>query len=216
MVLCKINFSSIDIWAQFLNEPDEYKTTLIGTPREIRSDEWLVQSPIFLAQTKNEEGPQIYNSNFAQGNSSALLTSAPALDITNLCKPLNWGFLLLGTEYGFSWYWVFKFLAIIMVSYEIARKVTKKDKLLSITGGLMLGLAPAMMWWFSTAVVEAYIYGFATVILFSYYMENLNWSLWKKILIGFRNDNICTRICIFIISSFPSTFCIFNGYIYAK
>lgn len=210
LVLGKINFSSVDVWCMYLNE-SEYESTIIGKERTIRSDEWLVQSPIFLAQTKAENGAQIYNENFAGGNSSALLTAAPAWDLSTLCKPATWGFLLLGTEYGFSWYWAFKFIMLIMVSLELALKVTKRDKLLSVTGALLLGLAPAMMWWFSTAVVDGYIYGTAVIILFSYYMENLNWKVWKKILIGLRNDNIFTRFCIYTISSIPSTFCIFHG-----
>lgn len=184
LVIGKFNFSSLDMWCAYLNESPEYESVIIGKERAIRSDEWLVQSPIFLAQTKSKDGPQIYNENYAGGNSNALITSAPAWDITNFCKPINWGFLLFGTEYGFSWYWVLKFIMLIMVSLELAMKLTKKDTLLSITGALLLGLAPAMMWWFSTAVVEAYIYGTAVIVLFSYYMNNLNWNVWKKILIA--------------------------------
>ena len=103
LVIGKFNFSSVDMWCQYLNEPEEYQSKIIGKTRSIRSDEWLVQSPLFLAQTRTEEGPQIYNEPYSGGNSNALITSAPAWDITNFCKPINWGFLFLGTEYGFSW-----------------------------------------------------------------------------------------------------------------
>ena len=214
LVLGKFNFSSVDVWCLYLNEPSEYYSKIIGTERTIRSDEWLVQSPMFLAQTKAEDGPQIYNENYAGGNSNALITSAPAWDITNFCKPVNWGFLLFGTEYGFSWYWSLKFIMLIMVSLEIALKVSKKDNLLALTGALLLGLAPAMMWWFSTAVVDGYIYGTAIIVLFSYYMENLNWKIWKKLLIGLRNDNVYTRICFYIISSIPSSICFLHSNMY--
>lgn len=37
------------------------------------------------------------------------------------------------------------------------------------------------MWWFSTAIVDSYIWGMAIIILFNYYMENLNSTMKKKI-----------------------------------
>ena len=40
------------------------------------------------------------------------------------------------------------------------------------------------MWWFSTAVVDSYIWGMAIIVLFHYYMKNLNWNVKKKIAIA--------------------------------
>lgn len=37
------------------------------------------------------------------------------------------------------------------------------------------------MWWISTAIVDTYIWGMSIIVLFHYYMENLNWSKKKKI-----------------------------------
>lgn len=110
-----------------------------------------------------------------------LMVTAPVKDVLILAKPSLWGFLIFGAELGFSFYWMIKILAIILVSIEISLKITKKDNLLSLTGGLILALAPAMMWWFSSAIADGYIYGMGAVILFSYYMNNLDWNKWKKI-----------------------------------
>ena len=182
LVIFKINFSSLDQWSGFIGETDE-NIGIIGKSRAIRSDEWLVQSPIILGQTvRGEFGT--YNENIAQGNSNMIMATAPVLDITLISRPLTFGFLLFGVEYGFAFYWAFKIIALLMVSLELALKVTKKDKLLGLTGGLLLGLAPAMMWWMSTAIVDGFIFGGASIILFSYYMENLDWKLWKKLLVA--------------------------------
>lgn len=183
LVLLKINLSSIGKWSNYLNEPDS-KNVLLGQERAIRSDEWLVQSPMMFAQTQGEDAYKIYNKNIAQGTCNMLMVSAPVKDIVIIAKPLMWGFILFGQDYGFSFYWILKIIAIIMVSMEIVLKITKKDNLLSLVGGLLLAIAPAMMWWFSSAIADGYIYGMGSVILFSYYMNNLDWKLWKKILIG--------------------------------
>ena len=183
LVLLKINLSSIGKWSDYLNEPNS-KNVLLGEERAIRSDEWLVQSPMMLAQTQGEDAYKIYNKNIAQGTCNMLMVSVPVKDIVIIAKPLMWGFILFGQEYGFSFYWILKIIAIIMVSIEIVLKITKKDNLLSLVGGLLLAIAPAMMWWFSSAIADGYIYGMASVILFGYYMNNLDWKLWKKIAIG--------------------------------
>jgi hypothetical protein len=105
-------------------------------------------------------------------------------DITALSRPLQWGYLLFGTDYGFSWYWSLRMILLIMVSFEMARILSKKDKWLSIAGGIWLALMPAFMWWLSTSVLDCYIFGMATVVLFYQYMQNLKSSIWKKILIA--------------------------------
>lgn len=184
IVIFNLNFSSIGMWSQYMNEP-ETKNAVIGKAREIRSDEWLTQSSFMLGQAASENGYNIYNENIAQGNSNMLFISAPVSDILEMCRPLLWGFHFLGIERGFSFYWGLKLVALILVSIELIKKViNKEDNLLSLIGGIALAFAPPMMWWMSTAVVDGYIYGAAVVILFSYYMQNLNWKLWKKILIA--------------------------------
>ncbi len=215
LVIFKINFSSIDRWCPFLGE-SEAKGTLFGQARAIRSDEWLVTSMINLGQTQNEEGLKIYNENIAQGNANMIMAAAPVWDITSIAKPFNWGYLLFGTEYGFSFWWSLKIVALIMVSLELAIKITKKDKVLSWTGAIILALAPTMMWWLSTAIVEGYILGTAVIILFSYYMEHLNWKLWKKLLIALGMIITVPRFCIYIISSISSSICICYGNFYDK
>lgn len=180
LVLFKINMSSLAKWSIEINEP-EISNVIIGVPRKIRSDDWLVQSAIMLGQANSDNGYAMYNENIGLGKINLLMVSAPVADIVILAKPLMWGFLLFGAEYGFSFYWMLKIIALLLVSVEVARKITKKDNLLTLVGGLILALAPAIMWWFSSSIADTYIFGMTSVILFSYYMNNLDWKLWKKI-----------------------------------
>lgn len=179
-VLCKVNFSSIGMWSSYVAEPDT-NNVIIGKERGIRSDEWLTQSSFMLAQTQGEDAYKIYNKNIAQGTFNTLLFILPVKDILMIAKPFLVGFLLFGQEYGFSFYWMLKIVALIMVSIELVRKITKKDNLLSLVGGFVLALAPVIMWWFSSAIADGYIYGVATILLFGYYMNHLDMKLWKKI-----------------------------------
>lgn len=182
-IVFKINFSSINIWNTFLHE-DNFSKNILGKSREIRADEWLVQSTTMLAQTLNKDGYKMYNSHIMQGHCNIMMTGGPVLNVTTIAKPLTWGFLLFGAEYGFSWWWALRILLLLIVSFEIARIITQKDNILSIAGMFALAIAPGIMWWFSTAIVDAYIWGMAIVVLFHTYMENLEINNWKKILIA--------------------------------
>lgn len=181
LVILKINFSSINMWTIHMNEP-EINNVLLGVARPIRSDEWLTNTSFMLGQTQGEDAYKIYNKNIAQGTSNMFMLSAPVADILAITRPLLWGFIF-GREFGFSFYWALKIVAILMVSIELVKRISKNN-VLTLAGGFALAFAPAMMWWFSTAVVDGYIYGLATVILFGYYMQNLDWKIWKKLLIA--------------------------------
>ena len=55
LVALKINFSSVDMWCQYMNEP-QTKAIILGKARAIRSDEWLTQSATMLGQSMSEDG----------------------------------------------------------------------------------------------------------------------------------------------------------------
>lgn len=185
MVIFKINFSSVDIWIQYLNEDSANTSTIIGHPRAIRSDEWLVYTPLMLAQAQNDNWYAQYNENVAQGNYNMMINGLPVANLTIISHPMQWGFLLLGPVYGYSWYWAMKMILLILISIELVMIVTKKDEILSLAGGIYLALAPCMMWWLSTSIVDAYIFGMAIIVLFNKYIENIEiYKLKQKIFVA--------------------------------
>lgn len=184
IVMFKINFSSIGMWSQYMNEQDT-SNEIVGEARGIRSDEWLTQSSFMIGQASSEKY-EVHNKKIAQGTSNMLMISAPVTDIVEISRPLLWGFHFLDVERGFSFYWGLKIVALVLVSMELIKRVSKKNNnLLVLIGGLVLAIAPPLMWWLSTAVVDGYIYGAAVIVLFGYYMNNIEkYKIWKKILIA--------------------------------
>jgi hypothetical protein len=53
-----------------------------------------------------------------QGNYNMMINNLPVFNLTIISHPLQWGFLLLGMEYGYSWYWAMK---IILLRKFLAR-----------------------------------------------------------------------------------------------
>lgn len=186
MVIFKLNFSSIGSWRTFVSSSDNQNTTLIGASRGVRSDEWLVQSTFFLAQSMNEEEfyPLINeNVRATDGQNMLMVYAAPVANITILGKPQNLGFLLLGRDYGFSWYFAMKMILLVLFSIEIAMILSKKNSFISIIGGLWIAFSPGIMWWFSSTS-DIYLHAFAIITIFYYYIRNADWKIWKKIFLG--------------------------------
>ena len=101
-------------------DPTE-KSILIGENRPIRSDEWMVQSTYYMAQAMFDEFYPLYNTNIMDDGLNMILAyNAPVANLSILGKPFNWGFLLLGKEYGLSWYWAFKTIALLLLAFEIS------------------------------------------------------------------------------------------------
>jgi len=101
----KLNFSSIGCWESYINSEKIDKsdiTVILGKARAIRSDDWLVQTPMYLSQSLNKSFYPVFNKNATTDGTNMILSSySPTFDIITIGKPFDWGFLLLGKDMGF-------------------------------------------------------------------------------------------------------------------
>ncbi|MDG3374824.1 hypothetical protein P5D95_25475, partial [Vibrio parahaemolyticus] len=105
VVTFNLNGSSIGMWDKYVSQRDDGKETdvLFGKDREVRSDEWLVQTPFYLSQAENDY-PVINEDYSLNGQNMIIAYNSPVKDITVIGKPFNWGFFFLGRDRGLSWY----------------------------------------------------------------------------------------------------------------
>lgn len=135
---------NIQNWVSMEPRPDG---TLIGVPRMIRSDEWMVQTPYFISQS-NIGSPFVNPLYGLEGQNMILSYNAPVMDISSIGKPFSWGFLFLGPEKGLSWYWSFKLITMLLLAFEFSMILTKKNPYLSLVGSFWITFTPAVQWWF--------------------------------------------------------------------
>ncbi|PRR83053.1 DUF7657 domain-containing protein [Clostridium vincentii] len=179
LVLFKIQGSSIGIWDDYYKDygGQEIKTVYAGVPRDVRSDEWLVQTPIYLSQVTGEGTLSRINPNIrSDGQDIVVSAYSPALDITNIGKPFNWGFFFLDKERGLSWYWNLKLLGLFILSYEMALILGKRNKSIAVIGAMLITFASASQWWFSS-IVDLIIFSQALVVSIYYYLRTSNVKL---------------------------------------
>lgn len=174
LIVLKLHGSSIGMWDEYITEkinPSE-KSLILGKNRAIRSDEWLVQSTYYFAQSMSDEYYPLNNYDITESGENMILSyNAPVFNITALGKPFNWGFFLLGKEYGLSWYWAFKTIGLLLLSFELAMVITKKMKALSLLSAFWITFSPGIQWWFMQHVGDVVFFALVMIISFHHYFE---------------------------------------------
>lgn len=144
LVAFKVHGSSLNMWDAYVSEyADGQKSSLIaGEPRGVRSDEWLVQTPFSLSQTQT--GLKTHNDVITlNGQDMVVGYNSPAWNLATLAKPFTWGYVLLGKEYGLSWYWNLKLIGLILFSFEIGLIVTRRNKYLALLASVWIPFSSA-------------------------------------------------------------------------
>lgn len=211
----KLHTSSIGCYHYlFKDEANKVEaTTILGMSRVIRSDEYMVHTPYYFSQYYNNY-KKISKQMSLTGQDMIIGYNAPVKDISLLAKPLTWGYVLLGNEYGLSWYFSLKIILLILISYEFVMILTKNNKKVSIMGTLLISYSPAIQWWFVPHMADVFLWSMALcVIAYHFFTTNKKWL-----------KNLLTIIAplvlsVFVLALFPScqiplgiiAFCLFVG-----
>lgn len=172
VVMMGYSGSSIGTYAQVIQNESwqTYDTPILGKARSIRSDEWCVNMPIFISQGIEENtNPYGYYNDYLRGTTTDMfsLVSPAVADIMIISKPFMIGYLIFGPEGGLSFDWYGKLVALMLISFEFCMIITKKNKLASLCGMLLITFSAATQWWNSSNVL---IFGMLALVLIDKFM----------------------------------------------
>jgi hypothetical protein len=131
-------------WSMFGTGTDP--SLLLGGPRGIRSDEWLVQSSWVISQA--QQGFPLVNQTFPGGMDSTVQNDLPSWDWSTLFRPHVWGYLLFPLDQGMAVRWWLPALALITSTYVFVVSVLPKRPLTAAMLALGLLYSPIFQWWF--------------------------------------------------------------------
>ncbi|WP_313629906.1 DUF7657 domain-containing protein [Enterococcus devriesei] len=201
IIFFRLNGSSITNWNGQLHDQDHGKknTVLLGKSRIIRSDEWMVQTPFYGSQT--EKGFPVHNDSFSpNGQNMIIAYNAPVKDLTIIGKPFNWGFLFLNRDQGFSWYWGFKLISMILLAFELIMILTKKNKYLAFVGAIAISFSSGVQWWFMQHLGDLVFYSLGLMVFFYQYFKHQD-----SVLLKLLNAFSCAILGIgFILVLYPA------------
>jgi len=186
-VVLNLNGSSVSQWTTFGNVSvaangssanTQNTGVLFGQSRGIRTDEWAVQLPYYLSQAAT--GEQLVNPAYGlSGQNMVVAYNAPVRDISIIGKPFNWGFLFLNAQHAISFYWCFKIIAMLLLAFEVAMILTKRNKYLSLLGSFWITYTPAVQWWFMQHLGDITFYSLSAMVAIHYFFHVK--KRWQKI-----------------------------------
>lgn len=147
--IAKLNGSSTALWRSLADREDPAAAVILGKPRDIRSDEWLVQTPWIWSQAEQEPSFPVTNRNIGNGV-APLLTNVPARHWTMLFRPQMWGFFILDRERAFAFNWNFKWFAMLLGAFLFFRIIARRNNFLALSGASLLLFSNYVQWFFST------------------------------------------------------------------
>jgi hypothetical protein len=164
--ILKLNGSSSSIWRFYADGRLPDRDLLLGSAKDIRSDEWMVQTPWILSQALNEPPFPTTNPNVGDG-ATALLTNLPIRHWTTIFRPQFWSFFVFDIEHAFAWYWNLKWYVLIVGGFLFFRLVSNANTLATAAGTILVFFAPYIQWWYSTGAALPEIVGLTFIGLWS-------------------------------------------------
>ena len=173
LVSTGITGSSLGQGLQHSGVIEDKTSFLFGTaPRAIRSDEWLVVTPMAIGQVNHEPSFPIENKNLGPDGQNMLvvgMTGVPVAHISAIGRPATWGFFFLELKQALAWYWWLPIFGSLFSVWGLA------------CVGFKLNWLPALGW--------------ASLVVFSPYMTA--WSYWPAYAVMFPSLALLAVLKIF-------------------
>ncbi len=168
-VSLELNGSSIGCWNTYMTPDNEDTGIIWGESRGIRSDEWAVSTPFIFSQIIT--GFNWFTGVLRGGNTEAFtIYGLPIMKIVQIYRPFQLGYLFLGASKGLSLFWSGRFILLFLITFDFNMIITKKNRILSFIGAILVTLSSQVQWWFATnGMAELFIFGqLALISLYNY------------------------------------------------
>jgi hypothetical protein len=161
----KISGSSIGVYNDILNGPGHKDSNLLfNNPRAIRSDEWVWNSQMIMAQASSHYSR--INPNLGHGMDMSLIIDAPYKDWSAVFRPHNLVFFILPFQYAFAFkWWVMAYLLVISCYFFVLFLLPKK-RLIATCISLALLFSPFIQWWYQYITLAPIYYSLFLLLAF--------------------------------------------------
>lgn len=142
--VARVHGSSVAIYDDIVGDPTTRDGVLHGTPRHIRSDEWLVRTPWVLRQMEN--GFDRYVAGGVGRHDVGLIGDLPVLSWEILLRPHHLPYFLFPPEIALAMEWwvlhAIQFVGVYLLLYVLTRRIH-----ISALCAALVTLSPATQWW---------------------------------------------------------------------
>lgn len=189
-----ISGSSIGVYDSLLGETNH--NLIGGTPRPIRSDEWLVNTPLTLSQKTN--GYKVVNPAMGRGSDTSIVVDVPYKEWSILFKPQNLAFFVLPFSMAFAFKWWLLLYLLMLSVYVFVITTFPRRYLLAGLLAVFFGFSPYIQWWYQSITILPVAY---MLLLVSLALRTLETGSLKKKTLG--SATICYIGACFALLLYP-------------
>lgn len=172
MLVSLLGFSGSSVGIYDYIFGDKHDSTVLGRPRPVRSDEWLVTTPLTIAQSK--EGFPVTNTDIASGEDMSVAIDVPYADWSTLFRPQNIPFLIVPLEIAFAMkWWILAFL-LMMGIYAFVLLLYPGKYVAASFVALFFVFNPFIQWWYQSATLLPIAYGFFGIVVCMRLLQTTN------------------------------------------
>jgi hypothetical protein len=176
-LLFRLHGWSTPIWHQTIDDSPK-KEILFGHARDIRSDDYLLDLPMIMAQTAHQPSFPVINHNIGTGQYMLAPIRAPARDFITLYRPFSWGFFL-GNDLGLSWMWWGLTLGLFYSFFLVFMLVSRNLFWISFWAAITLVFSPYFQFW-SLHKTEIAIHWAGAFVAAAYLLAaRKRWVIWS-------------------------------------
>ncbi|MBX4197077.1 hypothetical protein KW801_00790 [Candidatus Saccharibacteria bacterium] len=166
----KVSGSSIGIYSDiFYGSGHKDNNLLLNKPRPIRSDEWVWNSQMIMAQEANHY--ERVNPNLGHGQDMSLIIDVPYKDWSAIFRPQNLAFFILPFQNAFAFKWWFLGYLLVLAGYFFVLYLLPKKRLLAATIALTLLFSPFVQWWYQYITLAPIYYSLFSLLIFMHLLK---------------------------------------------
>ena len=169
----EISGSSIALYETSSGKSDSSSGVLIGQPRPVRSDEWLVRAPWFLNQVKN--GSPSFGSSGIGQHDLGVSGDIPVWSLDVLVKPHQVTSFIFSPAKAFAAEWWIWHGLMICGMYTFIHVLTKRPGI-AVAISLLLVTSPSTQWWSAPGTFTTIGYGTLAAAFFLKSLERTSKS----------------------------------------
>ena len=159
----KISGSSIGVYNEYFYGNSKDTNLLLNNPQNIRSDEWIVNTQMAIAQSNNNF--ERVNDNIGYGQDMSIMTEAPTKDLFTVFRPQNLAFFVLPFDNAFAFKWWFIGYLLILSLYFLILQFMPKKRLLSALIATSAFFSPFIQWWYLYGTLATVYHSFFAALL---------------------------------------------------
>jgi hypothetical protein len=154
LTILRISGTSIGIYHEYFYGKTNDSSLLANKPRQIRSDEWLVNTQMIRAQSMSN----YKETNYAIGNGQdmSLILDVPYKSWSMIFKPLNFVFLALPFNIAFALKWWLMGYLLVLSCYFLILELMPKKIFFAAFFSMSLFFMPFIQWWYQYITIAPF------------------------------------------------------------